>query len=279
MNLLGKSLTVFIAIAAIMLMAFSMAVYSTHRNWRDDAEKLSAQLSEATNRNEQLQSSYNSLESQLTAEVEAAQQEVRKLESERVQLIEQNTSIQSVLDQLRQQERANTAAVASTQQNNEKLTAEVEALRAEIRENQQARDQAVATTIRSTDDLHQAQGRLSSLNERHIQLAQQLGEATAMLRENGIDPTTDSQAAVPSVRGVVSATIRQAGSQLIEVSVGADDGLKRGYTIEVFRGERYLGRAEIIRTEPDRAVGRVIRRFQQGQIQEGDDVATKLRIG
>ena len=114
MNLLGKSLTVFIAIAAIMLMAFSMAVYSTHRNWRDDAEKLSAQLSEATNRNEQLQSSYNSLESQLTAEVEAAQQEVRKLESERVQLIEQNTSIQSVLDQLRQQERANTAAVAST---------------------------------------------------------------------------------------------------------------------------------------------------------------------
>ena len=70
-----------------------------------------------------------------------------------------------------------------------------------------------------------------------------------------------------------------AGNQLIEITVGADDGLKPGHTIEVFRGERYLGRAEILRTEPDRAVGRVIRRFQLGPIQEGDDVATRLRIG
>ncbi len=279
MNLLGKSITVGIAVASILMMAFSLAVYSTHRNWRDDAQKLQTQLTEATNKNTQLESSRRSLESHLTAEVEASQQVVRKLESERVALIDQNTSIQSVLDQLRQQERTNTAAVASTQQNNEKLTAEVEALRAEIRENQQARDEAVAITIRSTDELHQAKGKLSALGERQAQLTQQLAEKVSLLRDNHIDPATDPQAAVPSIRGIVSATLRQAGNQLIEISVGADDGLKRGHTIEVFRGDRYLGRAEIIRTEPDRAVGRVIRKFQQGQIQEGDDVATKLRIG
>ncbi|MEM9658885.1 MAG: 50S ribosomal protein L15, partial [Planctomycetota bacterium] len=56
-------------------------------------------------------------------------------------------------------------------------------------------------------------------------------------------------------------------------------GVKKGQTVEVFRGTRYLGRAQILRSDPDRAVGRVIREFQQGQIQEGDDVATKLRVG
>ncbi|NOY29799.1 MAG: hypothetical protein GXP28_06365 [Planctomycetes bacterium] len=278
MNLLGKFFIVSIAVAAIFMMAISMAVYTNHHNWRAEAEKLTTQLSEATNKNEQLASSYRSLESQLSAEVEASQQEVRKLESERVALISQNTTIQTDLDQLRQQQRASTAAVASTQQNNEKLTAEVEVLRAEIRENQQARDEAVATTIRTTDESHQLLGKLSMLNERHVQLAQQLGEATSLLNENGID-ANDPQAAVPRVRGLVSATTRQAGVQLIEITIGSDDGLKPQQTIEIFRGDRYLGRAEILRTEPDRAVGRIIRRFQQGQIQEGDDVATKLRVG
>jgi hypothetical protein len=61
--------------------------------------------------------------------------------------------------------------------------------------------------------------------------------------------------------------------------VGADDGLKPRHTVEVFRGDRYLGRVEILRTEPDRAVGRILRQFQQGQIEEGDDVATRFRIG
>ena len=49
--------------------------------------------------------------------------------------------------------------------------------------------------------------------------------------------------------------------------------------VEIFRGDRYLGRAEIMRADPDRAVGRILREFQQGQIQENDDVATKLRVG
>ena len=66
---------------------------------------------------------------------------------------------------------------------------------------------------------------------------------------------------------------------MIEVTVGADDGLRKGDTLEIFRGQRYLGRAMIIQTEPDRSVARVIRKFQQGQIQENDHVATKLRVG
>jgi hypothetical protein len=49
-----------------------------------------------------------------------------------------------------------------------------------------------------------------------------------------------------------------------------------GNTLEVSRGTRYLGRVEIIETSPDKSVGRVDRRFQQGQIQEGDRVATRL---
>ena len=279
MNFFGKILIGLTAIASIFLLVASLAVYSTHRNWKEDFDALKVQLSTAQNQNQQLESQKNSLEGQLTAEVEFARQEASKLATEREQLVSQNIDIQRRLDELTQLERTNTAAVASTQANNEKLTGEVGVLREEIRTNQAERDLAFTTALQATDDLHQADNELTTLRERNTQLAQEVGNKTALLDENGIDPNTDPDAVMPRVRGIVSKTQSTAGSLLIEVTVGADDGLKPGHTVEVFRGDRYLGRAEILKTEPDRAVGRILRQFQQGQIEEGDDVATRFRIG
>ena len=278
MNLLGKVFTVFIALAAVFVMTVSMFVYATHKNWQQTASTLRANLNTAQAENRELQNRKDMLESQLKAEVEAAQQKARQLETERTTLLAQNSTIQAELTQLRQQERENTAAVEATQNNNEKLTTEVEGLRGELRDSQQERDGAFNAVVAKTDELHQAQGQLASLKEREQQIVADLAVKAAVMREKGIDPDTPADAVVPRVRGVISATRRDAGTQLIEITVGSDDGLRPGHTVEVFRGDRYLGRAEILETEPDKAVGRVLRKFQQGQIQKDDHVATKLRV-
>lgn len=279
MNFIGKVLTFAVLIVSVFLMVAAMFVYASHRNWKEDYETLQTQRNQLQSQHDQLQSQKNLLETNLTAELESARQEAAKLATERDQLSSQNVSLQGQLDQLLQLERTNTAAVASTQSNNEKLTEEVDNLREEVRSNQAERDRAFTTTVQSTDDLHQAQGELTSLRERNTQLAQEVGAKTALLDHNGIDPQSDPAAVVPRVRGIVNKTQNTAGSQLIEISIGADDGLKPTHTVEIFRGDRYLGRAEILKTEPDRAVGRILRQFQQGQIEEGDDVATRFRIG
>jgi hypothetical protein len=279
MNFFGKILTVFVALAAVALMVASMFVYATHRNWKEDYDVLKSQLTDVQVQNQQLESQKNSLESQLNAEVEFARQEASKLATERELLMTDNVSLQRQLDQLVQLERTNTAAVASTQANNEKLTAEVGNLREEIRTNQSERDRAFTTAVHSTDELHQVRNDVTVMRERNSQLAQQVGNMSRIMEDSGIDPSTDPSAVMPRVRGIVSKVQTTAGSQLIEITVGADDGLKPRHTVEVFRGDRYLGRVEILRTEPDRAVGRILRQFQQGQIEEGDDVATRFRIG
>jgi hypothetical protein len=278
MNFFGKILIGLTAIASIFLLVASLAVYSTHRNWKEDYDALKTQLATAQNQNQQLESQKNSLEGQLTAEVEFARQEASKLATEREQLVSQNIDIQRRLDELTQLERSKTAAVAATQANNEKLTGEVGVLREEIRTNQAERDLAFSNALQATDGLHQADNELTTLRERNTQLAQEVGHKSALLDENGIDPNTDPDAVVPRVRGIVSSTQNTAGSQLIEITIGADDGLKPTHTVEIFRGDRYLGRAVILKTEPDRAVARILRQFQQGQIEEGDDVATRFRI-
>jgi hypothetical protein len=101
---------------------------------------------------------------------------------------------------------------------------------------------------------------------------------TFMMKERGLNPDADPRSVVPTVNGVVTEVRRSNGAQLVEVSIGADDGLAAGNTLEVSRGDRYLGRIEILETSPDKSVGRVDRRFQTGQIQENDRVATRIQL-
>jgi len=276
MNLLGKIFTICILVASILLMVVAVAVYSTHTNWQTEYTAIKQRLDLATQDNLELESKYSNQISLLKAEQEAMLQDVRKLESARLELITQNAGIQKEVDQLRQERRASEELVKSTEENNNALTAEVVDLRNLIRQHLQARDEAFQTTLKATTDLHVTAGELQSIQERNAQLVADLASATSTILEEGLDPKAK---VVPRVRGIVTSTRRADGSQLIEISVGSDDGVKQGQTIEIFRGERYLGRAKILSADPDRAVGQVIREFQKGQIQEGDDVATKLRIG
>jgi predicted nucleic acid-binding Zn-ribbon protein len=278
MNWLGKIFVILIFIMSIVFMTLALAVYATHKNWKDEATTLQTRLQNAQAEYERLKGEYNQRESQLTSEVESAQQQVRKLEAERVALVDRNAGIQTELDQLKAERREATAAVAVTQQNNQKLAQEVTVLRDDIRENQLARDRAFATTLTATEQLHQTKSQLDSALERSRQLTSQVADYTHIMQSSGVDPNTPPDAVTPTVNGLVSQVRQTAGAQLVELTIGADDGLKQGNTVEVYRGDRYLGRIEILRTSPDRAVGRVDRRFQQGRIVEGDRVATRLQI-
>jgi len=266
-------------VLSVVFMTLAMAMYATHKNWREEAQKLQTQVQQKQAQLDQKVTEYNRMESELKRVTVDKDQQISKLESERVALEGRNASIQSELDQLKQERREATAAVAATQQNNEKLAGEVTTLRQDIRSNQQLRDQAFASALKATEELHQSKGELDSALERSRQLTSQVASMTTVMRENGLDPATDANAVTPRVDGFVSQVKRVAGAQLVEVTIGSDDGLKPGHTVEVFRDSKYLGRVEILKTSPDKSVGRVDRRYQQGQIQEGDRVATQLDLG
>jgi chromosome segregation ATPase len=278
MNWLGKVFVVLILLMSVVFMALSMAVYATHKNWKTVADNLQTQLTTATQESANLKTAHNRRVEELSTEIEAREQQVRKLETERVSLADRNVQIQTELDGLRQNEKAQLATMTSTQDLNKSLTAEVTGLRGQIRTEQQARDAAVATTLGATEELHQLKGEFETARTRTNQLMKQVSDMSHVMREKNIDPATDPKGVVPIVNGVVSQIRRAGGAQLVEVTIGADDGLTAGNTLEVSRGARYLGRIEILETTPDKSVGRVDRNFQQGQIQEGDRVATRIQL-
>jgi myosin heavy subunit len=278
MNWLGKVFVIVILIMSLVFMGMSMAVYATHKNWKKTADDLNAKLTQARNENTQLQTEHNRRVEELEREKTAFEQQVAKLETERTSLVENNGRIQTELDSLKQNQREHIAAVASTQKLNEGLAGEVNGLRATIRKAQESRDSLFKKALDATEELHRAASEYNTTRERNEQLTKQVSGMTAVMREKGIDPATEPGSVVPTVEGVVSKIERRAGAQLVEVTIGADDGLKAGNTLEVSRGAKYLGRVEIIETSPDKSVGRVDRKFQQGQIQEGDRVATRIKL-
>jgi chromosome segregation ATPase len=278
MNWLGKVFVVLILLMSVVFMALSMAVYATHKNWKTVADNLNTKLQEETALGEQLKTAHNRRVEELAAENEAVEQQVRKLETERVSLADRNVQIQTELEGLRQNQAEQLATMTTTQQLNQNLTTEVNDLRQQIRTEQQARDAAVAATLTATEALHQLSGEHDRARERSEQLIKQVSGMTHVMREKGIDPATEPGSVVPTVNGLVSQVQSANGETRVEVTIGADDGLRQGNTLEVSRGSRYLGRIEILRTSPDKAVGRVDRRFQQGHIQEGDRVATRITL-
>lgn len=278
MNLLGKALVVAILVMSVLFMGLAMAVYSTHQNWHETAENLQETLTAKEAELNANKAEHDRLESQLRGEIESTQQQVRKLETERVALTGRIASTQNDLEQLRQEQRDATAAVAATQQNNQQLTTEVTGLRGEIRQAQTDRDSSFTATVAATEAAHQVRNQLEVTAERNQELTQQVANMTAVMQAEGLDATTRADEVKPKVDGFVSKVQRRGGTTLVEITIGSDDGLKPEHTVEIFRGDRYLGRIVILKTDPDRAIGRVDTNFQQGPIQEGDRVATRLKL-
>lgn len=278
MNWLGKVFVVVILIMSLVFMGLSMAVYATHKNWKTVSDQLKTKLDQANVEKNNLTTDYNKKVEDLEKEKTSAVARVATLESELKDAADNNLKIQAELDTLNQNQRDHIAAVKSTQDLNTNLTAQVTDLRTRIKNEQQTRDSMFKQALVATEQLHQAAGEYNSTRQRNDDLTKQVAGMTTVMRGKGIDPATDPNSVTPDVEGIVSQIRRTSGGQLVELSIGSDDGLKNGNTVEVARGDRYLGRLEIIETSPDKSVARVDRRFQQGQIQEGDRVATRFNF-
>jgi uncharacterized protein YqfB (UPF0267 family) len=67
--------------------------------------------------------------------------------------------------------------------------------------------------------------------------------------------------------------------KLVEISIGSDDGLRKGHRLHVYRVKpqgKFVCTIEITNVDPDQAVARIIPNLKQGNPQEGDLVATRI---
>jgi hypothetical protein len=283
MNFVGKIFIVLILLMSLLWMGFSVAVYATHKNWRELVMNETAapgkprgllhQLNDANQRVQELKEQKERLQDQVDTEKQSKRQTLAKLENEKEEL-------QNELDQekqrLAEEVDKSSEAIAALDATNDRLDAmmkELVTLRDEIRKAEDERDQNMQQVVELTDKLHQESLKYRSLETTSERLKADLAETKVRLRLSGLpvppEPWIDTPAP-PGLDGLVLAV----GEGNIEINLGTDDGLRPGHFLNVKRGVDFVGRVEVVRAWPDRVVAKIDRAMQRQPIQRGDRVYT-----
>lgn len=278
MNLFGKILVALNLVMSLVFMGFAVAVYSTHQNWRDVVDRdpkneslplkprgLVFQVQDLLDKNLELGKKIDALKAEISQEKKLREVSLAVLETEKEKLTKDVAAKSQEITDITADKSKTTAAI-------EALTAEVGKKSAEL--------ETISTDLEAkkaqVQDLHDQvvvkQGQLAQMGATLAQLQNQVKE---MLAEK-IRVTQVAQS--PKIDGVV----RAATKDLVEISLGSDDGVARGQTMYVYRpgataaATKLIGRIEILQTTADVSVGKVIPEYSKGIIEKDDRVATRF---
>jgi hypothetical protein len=290
MNLVGKILVVAIFVMSMVWMAFAMAVYSTQKNWKEVAERprdqatgtlkpgLKFQLEDAEKERDELKVQLAAIQKNIE-EVKAAELQQRaKLQTALTEQQTQREALHKQVTELETVSREKISAVTAAQDNLTRLSEQVAKLNADIVAALEDRDKQFTAATNKTIELHDAHSEVKTLKERSLSLAKLIEFYKSKLASMGVTNPDEPVADVTiPVNGLVTAIQK---GDLIEISIGSDDGLKVGSILHVYRaGRAYLGRVQVIETSPDRSAAKILRDSRTGVIQKGDRVATSLKVG
>ena len=285
MNIIGKIFVFAVFVMSLMLMTFAGAIYMSHVNWKDEVYRdpkdclpgqqpgYAHQIKKAQDERAVLEAEITSLKQEVAESEQSRDQVVAKLQTAIVQKDQELQMLRAEKDK-RQAEMEQ--AVQDVRKLRDDLLAAdkaVEQLQAQVTAQQEKVDAQVDKSAELSAALAEAQAQLTIAEERKAQLEKQVANARILLTQNGLTVDSLPKDRVPTLDGDVIAVA--AGS--IQVSLGSDDGLQVGHTLEVYRGGEYIGRAVVKTVMPDHAVAEIVKAYARGVVQRGDKVTTRLK--
>ena len=273
MNLIGKIFIVLIAVMSIFFMALAMAVYSTHQNWNEKAKAEEEKVRVMQRQNDELEAKNQKLLNTAAIERAARTKAIATSETRLLQSQQQLQQARTQLNTLQEEHNNAIKSVGLAQSQLEQLKGQITSLRETISKAQADRDEQFARVRELTDQINQAAGTKATLQRRLQKLTDQYAQANNVLKAHNLTVDTPVHSIPPEIEGVVQAS----SNDMIEISLGSDEGLRRGHTVEVSRGDRYLGRARIVRVNSDVSVGQLLTEYRKAPIRKGDRVQTKVR--
>jgi hypothetical protein len=291
MNLVGKIFVVVVIVFSLVLMVITMCVYTAQRNWREvvmlEKDKITAgkelglkyQKDNLDAANRELKDQKDKLEKEYTAEKTAKQQSLTKLQNELDLAKKDRQRLETERAGLEKQQRDAIAAQNATQKNSHDYRVELEKQRTQLAEARKDRDEHMKQVVKLTDDLNQTVNDKEQLRKRMAELAKDLAKAEEMARYFNLpDKNSDYKSKAPPKVDAVVTNVN--GDGLIEISLGSDAGLRQGHKLEVYRinggQSSYVGRVEVVKTDPSKSVCKIDTKSQISNVMVNDRVASKI---
>lgn len=286
MTFVGKLLVIIQLVLSICFMVLAGAIFTRHMTWKDKAAELQTAVESRDADFEKLSTEKNKVIKDLETTLAQAENDATDAKAE-LRLAQDEIENQKILIDTQKTELNTQQALAAISGDEAKIRRE-EALSARrINEQLNAALNDQNQRVRQLEDeLFNQEVGSKALSDRYNTLLKTMATYRKVLVANQLDPDPNKYAQKlappPLVMGKVLDTKksgRGAARQLVEVSIGSDDGLTEGNTLYVYRvGEqnKYLGQIRLELVTADKAVGVVVERAKNGIIEKEDYVTTKL---
>lgn len=273
MNMLGKILVMLVFIMSIFFMAFSFMVFMTQTSWKDKAEAETQKLRTQQGANAELENQIKQLEVQRAAANASRTNAIALLEASLATSEGEVANIRKDLSVLKSERQLQGKQVTGSLATLKAERAKVDALRDTVKVAQGERDKIFAEVVDLKNKVFELEAIRQRLTASETSLLDKVARQTEILRANDIKEN-ESISNVPPPR---AGRIREVGpnNKMVVVSLGSDDGLKRGHELYVNRGEKYISKILLTKMYPDRAVGRVVDGYQKAAIRRNDNVRTR----
>lgn len=285
MNYIGKIFVFSVFVMSLVLMTFAGAIFMSHTNWEREINRkpeecrvgekpgYAYQLKQADDTRKTLQDEITRLSSRVADSEQARDQVLAKLQAA---LVEKDGELKALRGEKDEREAKLQKALAEmdvAQAALKQANEDVEKLRTQVAEQQQKVDVEVTNAAKLAVELEEQKSFLAIATERKAQLEKQVANARLLLKQSGLTLESLPKDRVPTLDGNVLAV----ADNSIQVSIGGDDGLQVGHTLEVYRDGQYVGRAVVRAVKPDHAVAELVKEFARGVVQRGDKVTTRLK--
>jgi len=150
-----------------------------------------------------------------------------------------------------------------------------EKARADADRAQQAAEEAKAA---AESQMRDTMNQVASLEKEKTKLVNELASLQTSLDTVVAATNTKLQdiTAVPQINGSVLGIDTSIAPGLVAINAGADKGVKRGHTFEIFDGATYKGQVRIEFVHGDMSSGLITRPVQGQTIRQGDGATTRL---
>ena len=274
MNLMGKIFTLLIFFMSILFLVIAVMVGASHRNWKDQAKVQKAKADQAQNVAEIAKSKTGEKDRLLAAERTARAMQLAQLESQLkialdnyTQKVAQLEKVQIISEEhMRRMEQAE-ARLAQQDTEVGDLKAANSKLAADIADK--------FSLVRSlSNQRNELTNQVDTLKQMSQDLSANLAQKQKVMDVFGVNDSALTDHIVPKLDGVVT-KIGDA-RDLVAIGLGTDDGLRVGHEMDVYRGNRYIGKITVVKSDFNVAVARTIKDFMQDSVREGDHVTSKF---
>ena len=288
MTFVGKMLVVLQLVLSLLFMAFAGAVATVEKNWKSEFTSTQDVLKVEKDFHQTTQNSYNEYKNSSTTTIADLDTQSKKRLADFNREKNRADNLQQQLNNLK------------TAHDTQRTVAQLEGDEAKFRRDEAVEQRQVnralhenlvesVRTNRGLEDIvFDLRLQLGEREVRHLVILDQLKTARVQARRKGGGIGTLPSADIappPPIDGKVQSSRYGIGNRIlyVEVTIGSDDGIKKGQQLTVYRPAdgaaqktKYLGQVRIIHVQPDKAVGTVREKAKNGVITKGDNVTSKL---